>query len=245
MTPIILLPGLFIFLGILTQSIAGFGSALVAMPLLIQLLGVQQAATLFSLVVGTAEIGIILRYRRSFNVRAVARLTVASAVGIPIGVVGLAHVPEQFVLLGLGLLLVAYGSYALIGLHIPPLNNPRWGYGFGFASGVLSGAYNTGGPPLVIYGTGRRWTSTEFKSNIQTVFAFNTAIVILTRLGSGSITPEVCLLYVITIPFALVALGVGFAIERFINPAVFRRLVLVMLIVLGGKMVLFDSGIFG
>lgn len=241
---IILLSGVIIFLGIFTQSLVGFGSALICMPLLIQVLGVRPAATLFALVVCTAELMMVVRYRRAFSPRAVSRLVIASLVGIPVGVYLLSRAPETLVLLLLGLLLISYGLYALSGFKVPPLQDSRWGYGFGFVSGMLSGAYNTGGPPLVIYATGRRWSPAEFKSNVQTIFVFNTFFVLATRATSGDITPEVSLLFVLVMPFALLALAAGFYLERYVNPQLFRRIVLVLLVILGVKMILFDSGIF-
>ncbi len=237
----LLLPGVFIFCGIFVQALAGFGSALIAMPLLIGVLGVQQAATLFALVVGTAEILLLLHYRHALRFGAVRRLALASAVGIPVGLLGLAAVPEQLMLLLLGLVVLGYGIYGLSGLQMPPLQNPRWGYGFGFVAGVFSGAYNTGGPPLVMYGTGRRWQPGEFKGNLQAVFVINTALVLLLRGGVGYMTPQIWLLYALALPFMALALLLGFALEPRVSPQRFRRLVLLLLLLLGLKLIFVDS----
>lgn len=70
----------------------------------------------------------------------------------------------------LGVVIVAYALYALFNPTLPELAQRSWAYGFGFAGGVLSGAYNTSGPPVVIYGTCRCWQPAEFKSNLQGYF---------------------------------------------------------------------------
>ncbi len=58
---------------IFTQSIAGFGLALISMPLLITALGVEVAAPLVALVAITAEMILIIRYRHSIQFRTLGR----------------------------------------------------------------------------------------------------------------------------------------------------------------------------
>jgi len=49
-----------IFLAVFTQSLSGFGSALVAMALLPALIGIHQAAPLVALVMATIEIFLLI-----------------------------------------------------------------------------------------------------------------------------------------------------------------------------------------
>jgi uncharacterized membrane protein YfcA len=153
-----------VFLAVFTQSLSGFGLALVSMPLLIGLIGVQTATPLMALVGIVAESIMLLYYRDSFNLRAVAGLTAAAVVGIPIGLVFLRRVDEGVVTAVLGLILILYALYALVGFKLPQLAHPLWAIGFGFIGGVIGGAYNTSGPPAIIYGTCRRWSPLEFTS---------------------------------------------------------------------------------
>lgn len=72
---------LIIFLGALTQSLTGFGSALVAMALLPPLLGLEITAPL---VAGTAlglEALMLFRYRESLRMNSIWPVLVASLVG--------------------------------------------------------------------------------------------------------------------------------------------------------------------
>jgi hypothetical protein len=111
--------------------------------------------------------------------------------------------------------------------------NPRWAFGFGFVSGLLSGAYNTGGPPYVIYGATQRWEQREFKANIQGVFMVSSVMVTTGHALSGGYTPEVLRLLGFALPAIVLGLGVGFMLEPRISPTAFRRAVLVLLLVLG------------
>lgn len=222
-----------ITLAMFVQGAAGFGSALIAMPIIIQLIGLSVAAPTFALVAQTAGVIVLLRYRQNLDPRRVWRLLAASLIAIPLSIQVAHSLPEHLVMIGLGIIMLAYALYALLVPQMPELKNPRWGYVFGFANGLLHGAYNTGGPPLVIYGSAARWQPADFKTNLQTVFLINGMLVIATHLLKGNITPPVLHYYAIMLPGVLIGLAAGFALDRFISPELFRRAILVMLIVLG------------
>ncbi len=166
----LLLVSLVIFLAVFTQSLTGFGSALVAMALLPALIGIRTATPLVALVGLTIEIALLLRYHAAFRLQSVWRLIVASLLGVPLGLLLLRRVDERLALVILGCVLVGYAVYALLGRPLPSLKSNGWAYGTGFVAGMLGGAYNTSGPPVVIYGDAQRWPPAEFKSNLQGFF---------------------------------------------------------------------------
>ncbi len=69
-----------VFLAVLTQSITGFGLALVSMGLLSQALGVKTTAPLIALVAIPLEFALLVWHRQALNWRAVWRLSVAALV---------------------------------------------------------------------------------------------------------------------------------------------------------------------
>ena len=83
-------------------------------------------------------------------------------VGIPLGVLMLKRVDETVVLTILGVVIVGYAVYGLLKLKLPRLDGAFWPYLVGFLSGVLGGAYNTSGPPVVIYGNCRGGRQASF-----------------------------------------------------------------------------------
>jgi uncharacterized membrane protein YfcA len=213
--------------------VTGFGLALVSMPLLVLVLPIQVAAPLVALVGGLAETLLLLKYRAVFNIRAVSLLVVASILGIPVGVYLLGWVDEGVVTAVLGFIVVAYALYALIGFNPPELAQRGWAAIFGFVAGILGGAYNTSGPPVIIYGSCRRWPPAEFKSNLQGFFLVVSMIVIITHFMNGNITPVVWYNFFIAIPAILLALFVGFRLDKYIDPLRFRKIVLIALVILG------------
>ncbi len=222
-----------VFVAIFTQTVTGFGLALISMPLLVLVLDIQVASPLVALVAGVAELLLLLHYRADLNVRAVARLIVASLVGIPVGVLLLRQVDEGVITAVLGLFIVVYALYALIGWRLPELAHNAWAYGFGFVAGVLGGAYNISGPPVIVYGNCRRWPPAEFKSNLQGFFVVSSYTVIATHALSGSFTPAVWQNFLWALPAIALALVIGFRVDKWLNPDRFRQIVLVVLVVLG------------
>jgi hypothetical protein len=227
-----------IFFAYLTLSLTGFGHALVAMPFLVPLLGVHIAAPLVALTAVTGEVIMLIRYRRQLNFRTVWRLIIAALCGVPLGVALLRQADPRIVLLILGLVSSGYGLYALLDLRLPEIHHPNWAFAFGFVTGLLSGAYNTGGPPVVIYGNCRRWPPAEFKSSLQGLFIAMDITIVLTHAVSGNFTPPVWQGYVIAVPALLLGLFAGFQLERRVDPALFRKLVLILLIVAGLRLIL-------
>ncbi len=229
--------GLVVFLAVFTQSLSGFGSALVAMALLPALIGIRVATPLVALVGFALEIVLIVRYRQALDIRAIWRLALAGLIGIPLGVYFLSNVDERVSLSLLGVVLAGYAVYALLGLKMPRLDRPVWAYLAGLFGGLLGGAYNTAGPPVIIYADCRRWPPDMFKSNLQGYFMVSSVMVVASHAMNGNFTSQVWHLFWWTTPSIVVGLIAGLSLDRWLNPLVFRRLVLVLLVVMGIRLI--------
>jgi uncharacterized membrane protein YfcA len=227
-----------IFFAALTQSLTGFGSGLVAMGFLASTLGVRTAAPLMVLVTTTLEAVLLLRGRAVLKWRAVWRLLLGAALGIPVGIAAVRIVPEEAVLTALGLMLMAYGAYALIRPALPKLERSAWAYGCGFLSGLLGGAYNAAGPPVIIYGDSQGWNPPTFKSNLQFFFLFIDALLLTGHAVGRNYTPAVWGGFRVALPAVALGIVAGLGLERLIPAAGFRRLVLALLIVMGARLVI-------
>ncbi len=220
------------------QTSAGFGLALVSMPLLTAQIGVQNAAPLVAVVTLLPEFSILLRHRQALDLRAVGLFAAAAVPGIPLGILFLSRFEPDWVTRLLGVLLIAYALYALLAPRLPTLRHPVWAIGLGFLGGLLNGAYNTGGPPIIIYGTCRRWETTQFKSNLQAYFLVTSLLTLAAHLFGGTLTPAVQA----HLPAALLGAGLGlllgFAVERHIPAARFRQAVFILLLILGLRLLL-------
>lgn len=220
------------------QAVTGSGLALIAMPFLVQALDPVAAAALVALMALTTQLIMTTRYRRAIRIGALWRLALGSVAGIPIGVLALSRLDERVILTLLGVLLVAYALYGLFNFRLPRIEGTGWQYVFGFVSGLLHGAYNTGGPPYVIYGMCACWEPQTFKGNLQGLLMVNSISVIAAHIVAGHYTRLVFENYLVAAPMIVLGALIGFWLDRYLNPGLFRRLVLALLLVIGARMVL-------
>jgi uncharacterized membrane protein YfcA len=229
--------GLVVFLAAFTQSLSGFGLALVAMALLPLVISLQIATPLVALVAVAIEGVLIIRYRQALEVRDIWRVVLAALIGIPLGTLWLSRVNERLALSILGLVIAGYAVYALTGARLPHLVHPVWAYLAGLIGGLLGGAYNTSGPPVIVYADCRGWPRETFKSNLQGYFIVSSTVVLLSHASIGNLTMPVWRLFWSSLPFLAVGLLAGFILDHWLKPEAFRRLVLLLVIIMGLRMV--------
>jgi uncharacterized membrane protein YfcA len=227
-----------IFLAILIKAIIGFGEALIAVPLLTLIVGLQSAVPLVGLMGTIITAIVVIQQWRDVDFRSTWQLVLGSALGIPAGLILLKTVPAEWMMHGMGILLVIYAIYTLVAPQWEGLRHPAWVYIFGFFAGMLGSAYNTSGPPVVIYASARRWSPGQFRATLQGCFLPMSLMVIFSHAVSGLWTPTVLLMFVLILPVILIAFGAGTYASRYIPANQFARLVRVGLAVLGVMLVI-------
>ncbi len=228
-----LLVALIVFLAIFVQAATGFGLALVSMPLLTAVIGLPAAAPMMAIVGMLAEFVILIRFREAVNVRAVSRLVIAALAGTPVGLYLLGVIDPVVGARLLGAMVAGYALYALLSPRLPALTRPAWAWTFGFVAGVIGGIYNTSGPPVIIYGSCRRWPPAEFKGNLQGFFLPAGIMVLAGHILKGNVTAVVWHNVWVAMPAMVVGLVVGFLLDGRIPAAIFRKMVLLLLVLIG------------
>jgi len=219
-----------LFLGIAVQSTFGFGFALIAMPLLTMLLGLQTAAPLVALVAAVSCVVIVIESWRSIHFAGAWRLVIGSLAGIPIGLYGLTNLPEEIMQLVLGIVLVIFAVWSLARPHMMTLRGERSGYIFGFFAGILGGAYNVNGPPVVVYGALRRWGPAQFRATLQGFFLTSGGLVLVGHGATGLWTDAVIRMWIWAIGPALGAVFLGRFLNRRLPKERFTRWIHVLLL---------------
>ncbi len=237
MPPDFLLLGLIVFAGIFVMTTAGFGSALVIMPLLTLIVPFDQARALMALIMLVTSPMLIWTYRHAIQLREITPVIIGAAPATLVGVFLPDFVGRQPILITAGIVIVAYAVYALTAPRVPKISARNWGYGFGLASGLLYGSFNIGGPPVVVFATGRRWSPNTLRANVQIQSILITFVLLAGHAFSGNITQDVGVDLAVAVPFLIAAILIGVRLNRYINPTVFRRIVLALLIVLGLQLI--------
>jgi len=229
---------LVLFTGAFARSALGFGDGLIAMPLLSLLIGIKYATPIVALIALTISLALVIFNWRQVDFLAAWRLVLSSMIGIPVGLYILKHVPENIVISVMGVILLLYGLYSLFAVRLPTLYKDRYAFPFGFIGGVIGGAYNTAGPPIVIYGTLRHWPRDSFRMTMQTYFVPTSFFVALGHYLNHMWTGEVVRLYCYSLPVIAVGMMLGAYVSRRIPQDAFSKIVYVFLMIVGVYMIL-------
>lgn len=221
-----------LFASALVRAVLGFGDALLAMPVLTLLVGIRTAAPLTAMAAPViAALVLVLDWKKA-DFRASGLLILSTLAGIPFGLLILKNLDENAVNLALAAVLLLYGLVQLLGLRSWRLKDERLAVAFGLAAGVLGGAYNTNGPPVVVYGTLRGWTPDRFRATLQGYF-LPTGCAILAGHGlAGLWTSRVFTLFLWSLPAVVAAVFLGSRIHRRLPTARFGRWVYTALLAL-------------
>jgi uncharacterized membrane protein YfcA len=133
----------------------------------------------------------------------------------------------------LSLITIGFSLYNLLASHQITLKTERSSYIFGIFSGVLGGAYNIHGPPIIMYGLMRQWASDSFRVTLLGYFLPSTFIMVLGHYAAGLWTPYVIHLYILSIPAVFPAIFIGNRINRSIREGKYDRFIYILLIFVG------------
>ncbi len=181
-----------VFLAGLVQGLSGFGSALVAVPLLALLLPIETVVPLMALLaIGITAVN-LWHVRHALRAASLYRLLAGYLIGTPLGLYFLVRAPEALVLGLLGLFIGGYAALALTGRH------PQWDWlrtqtmGLGTVSGALGAAFSTNGPPVILHVAAHRdWSPDRQKATLSGFFLASSLITVSAHALGGLITPGV------------------------------------------------------
>jgi uncharacterized membrane protein YfcA len=154
-----------------TQGLTGFGFGLTAMGLLPRVLTLDEAQTVVTLTSLAACLTMALMTFRQVQWSCVGRLWLGSAAGVPLGFLLLTALEPSPALRVLGLAICLLVVFEAIVMRHYKIHFPAWSVWFiGLASGMLSGAFNIGGPPLVVYIFDHPWPKEQKVATLSALF---------------------------------------------------------------------------
>jgi uncharacterized protein len=216
-----------LFIAALIRSALGFGEALIAVPLLAFCLPLKVAAPLAVLVSITIASIVIVQDWKKIHLYSTGWLVLATLFGIPIGLLFLTSSHPRAVKVALGIIIMAFSAYSLMGRTSIQLrrDNRIWLLVFGFFAGVLGGAYGMNGPPLAIYGAMRRWSAQHFRATLQAYFLPASVIGMGGYWVAGLWIPAVTHYYLLSLPVTLPAVFLGRVINHRLHGEAFLNYV--------------------
>jgi len=223
-----------IFVASFVQGLTGFGSGIIALTLLAMMWEIQFVVAITA--VFSIFICLYLAWRLWEHIRfsEILPLLAGAAIGVPLGVMALTRLDPRIIKGCLGVFLMAYAAWSLLSKEQerPPISK-TWAFPSGMGAGLLSGAFNTGGPPVVLYGNERQWSPNAFRGNIQGFFAPCAALTLTLYALNGVITRDTLAWNLKLFPFLIVGMVIGDRLAAGVQPGPFRKILLLSLLAVG------------
>ena len=227
------------FAGSVIFGVTGFGAALITVPFATHFVPLPFALALFVLM------DLANAFRVGFEnpknaVRAEwTRMVPTILLGTVAGVTLLVNLPRGAATLALGVFVLLFALYSLIGNpDVQRVVSSGWAYVAGFAGGVTSTVFGAGGPPYAIYLSHRGLAKEQYRATMG--FATLTSISLRTVafLATGILLdPKVWTYAVFVVPAGLAGIWAAGHLFKRISRETLMRVVALMLLASGASVI--------
>ncbi|WP_334146647.1 sulfite exporter TauE/SafE family protein [Hyphomicrobium sp.] len=215
------------------NGLAGFGTALFALGIWLQIMPAPQAVAIvvvMSVISGLQGLWIV-RKEIEGNLPRLARFVVPALIGVPVGVTLLTVVSAAILKLTIAVFLILYGGFFTLRRSLPQFERPTpiADTIVGFLGGILGGSVSLSGALPTMWCAMRPWPKAETRAVLQ---PYNVAVLGITMLcfaWQGLYSPETLLLIALALPGTLVGSQVGIFLFRCLDTNQFRRLLIVLM----------------
>ena len=206
---VVIFAPLIVLVAYLIFGISGFGSTLIALPLLAHVMPLKIAIPVVVVLDCVSAISMGLKLRADVWKAEFVPMLPFLIVGLLIGAFVLLRVPTQWLLLGLGCFVLAFGANYLIDRN-SAIRLPRWSVvPVGLFAGTTSSALGVGGPIYVFYFTARGATPQQIRASVPAVFSFTTVARIAIFAGVGLFNVQVLITIALLLPVMALGLWCG------------------------------------
>ncbi len=214
------------------QAVAGFGFALLVVPVTAALIGPEAGIGLVT------AVGIVLpavmawQLRRHTDGSAVGRVVLGAAFGAPVGLVLLTRLPAD----SIKVLIATSVVISVVVLwrnpvvpHLTGRNGARLELGAGMLSGAIATSTGTNGPPVVLALQAQGYAPDPFRATLSATFASINAAVLAWFVVTGQLDWAVMPMAPICLPMLFGGWWIGTRVRDRIPAERFRHVVLALL----------------
>lgn len=233
----------------LIEGIIGFGGTLLALPLASRVVGMKTSVDVLVIVVLFASAWVSLRDRHLIDKKVLGRILTFMLPGLPIGMWLFTVLPEKPLKIALGCFMIFVGMKGLYGAlkssktsstHSAKYSGlMKWLMPFSlFLGGIIHGAFTCGGPFVVIYAKKEISDKTSFRATLCTLWTLLNALMLFMSLLSHSMSQEIILLCLWTLPFMVFAIWLANVLHHKLRAELFTHIVNIALVGSGILMML-------
>ncbi|MCC7369008.1 MAG: sulfite exporter TauE/SafE family protein [Chloroflexi bacterium] len=219
----------------------GFGFPLVATPLVSTIWDARHAVLVISIASLMNNVNITMRgggSRRTFRrfIPTIAGLSVGTVAGSLL----LARVDPNLLALIVGSAAVLFGIVALVkpDLAVPPRLERYLALPMGILGGLLGGSTGIFAPALASYTHALRLGKREFVFFLTLLYLVGTSVQVFSLYQLGLYDLTILVVAALTVLPNFLGVSLGIRLQERIDPLLFRRLVVLVILISGGSLVL-------
>jgi hypothetical protein len=220
------------------RGITGFGSGLIATPLLLMFLPLTTAVPLVVVLDYAASAAQGVRDRRQIVWREIGAVLPTAVLGVVAAFWLFRTIDTRWLVKGLAVFLIAFALYQLRPSDGKGQVSQLWALPAGAFGGLVGTLFGTGGPFYVAYLHGRQLEKVAFRATFSTIFLLDGINRIAGYALSGFFDSRFLAILLWLAPMMVAGMVVGRHLHTNIGPETFRRGISVLLIFSGSVLLL-------
>jgi len=220
------------------RGITGFGSGLIAIPLLALFLPLTFVVPFISILDISASMTHVIHTRQHISWKTIARAIPFAFIGVPTGLFVLKSIDTLILVKALGIFIILFAIYSLVTPKLKKSNLFIWPVFGGFFGSLIGTLFGTGGPFYVFYFHLQQLDKTVFRATCAAVFLIDGLIRATGFTLSGFYTSTVLWGIAYALPLMFFAMYVGNHLHTNISQRTFQKAIGVFLIFSGFALIL-------
>lgn len=214
-----------------TRGFSGFGSALIYVPLISAIYDPRTAAVTFLLIDAATGIAVLPTVWRQANWREVLPLAVAAILAGQFGALILQYTDPVALRWAMVVVVLAVLAVLVSGWHYHGRPLLIVTLGVGFLAGLLGGAVQIVGPPIILYWLGSTSAAVVVRANFSAFFALFAWAMFVTYLTRGLLIAPIIALACILGPVQILSLSTGTRLFHLASAKTYRRVAYTIILV--------------
>ncbi len=220
------------FVAAIVRGYSGFGFSALVVMLGGWVLPPSQVVPIVLLMEIVASIHLLPSVWQTIPWPRLGRITLGSAFSIPFGVYVLAHVNEDWMRLGISLMVLISCLLILKGMSFAHHDRPALDVSLGLVSGAMTGSAAIGGLAVATVFLSIQVEMVALRSTVIPLFLATDIYTTLIGTQHGLLNSRLLLLTLMLLPVLFIGVAIGKRSFDNSNPATFRKYLLILLMVL-------------
>ena len=218
------------FLGSTVKTTAGFGFALVAVPLLLPFMDLKDIVPIILPLVLINDYAITIANKDTLKPRTIFIMAASAIITIPIGLFILHNASIIILKLSISILILITALFLISGRTINIKKEKIASAIAGAFSGILVSTSGLSGPPVTLLLINQKWNKIDFRNNLALYFSIIDSVTIFSFIVTGLINFNSIMVDILLIPSVICGYMLGKVLLKYINQYTFTKITIIIIV---------------